>query len=86
MELVDGSAYAVTVSSQPTGQICTVSNGSGTIATADVTDVAVSCEDGVVVPPPSGLDTAIPTMSAWALFMLSMLLGLVAFINRRRLF
>ncbi len=84
-ELADGSAYVVTVSSQPTGQTCTVSNRSGTV-TADVTDVAVSCEDGVVVPPPSGSDTAIPTMSAWALFMLSMLLGLMVFLNRRRLF
>ncbi|WP_354677066.1 NHL repeat-containing protein [Cupriavidus plantarum] len=35
-------AYAVTVSTQPTGQTCTVTHGSGT-ATANVTDVAVSC-------------------------------------------
>ncbi|MGA9572623.1 MAG: hypothetical protein WBS20_01615, partial [Lysobacterales bacterium] len=48
-ELTQGSAYAVTVSTQPTGQTCTVSNGSGTIGTADVSDVAVSCVD-VVVP------------------------------------
>jgi 6-phosphogluconolactonase (cycloisomerase 2 family) len=37
-----GGAYAVTVMTQPTGQTCTVANGSGT-ATANVTNVAVSC-------------------------------------------
>jgi hypothetical protein len=37
-----GSAYAVTVATQPAGQTCTVSNGSGT-ATANVTNVAVTC-------------------------------------------
>ncbi|MFC1701360.1 IPTL-CTERM sorting domain-containing protein, partial [Pseudomonadota bacterium] len=84
-ELSDGSVYAVTVSSQPTGQNCTVSNGSGTIATADVTNVAVTCVDGVPIPPPNS-NTSIPTLSTWALVVLSMLLGLMAFLNRRRLF
>jgi len=37
-----GASYNVTVSAQPTGQSCTVSNGSGT-ANANVTNVAVSC-------------------------------------------
>lgn len=41
--LADGSAYAVTVSTAPAGQSCTVGNGSGTIAGADVTNVAVTC-------------------------------------------
>jgi len=40
--LDSGAAYAVTVKTQPTGQTCTVANGSGT-ATADVADVAVTC-------------------------------------------
>ena len=40
--LASGAAYNVTVSSQPTGQTCTVANGSGTVTT-DVTNVAVSC-------------------------------------------
>lgn len=35
-------AYAVTVATQPTGETCTVSSGSGT-ATANVTSVAVAC-------------------------------------------
>ena len=41
--LADGSAYAVTVSTQPEGQTCSVSNGSGTIASANVTNVSVTC-------------------------------------------
>ncbi|MEO8526591.1 MAG: hypothetical protein ABI460_17830, partial [Caldimonas sp.] len=43
--LAAGAAYAVTVSSQPTApdQTCTVTNGSGTIAGADVTNVAIDC-------------------------------------------
>lgn len=38
-----GGAYAVTVEGQPTGGTCTVENGSGT-ATAQITDVSVSCK------------------------------------------
>ena len=41
--LASGSTYKVTVRSQPWGQQCVVTNGSGTIAAADVTDVKVSC-------------------------------------------
>ncbi len=40
--IASGAAYAVTVQTQPTGQICTVTNGSGT-ASANVTNVAVTC-------------------------------------------
>ncbi|GAD24526.1 hypothetical protein [Acidovorax sp. MR-S7] len=39
-----GSAYAVTVKTQPQGQTCAVAQGSGT-ATANVGDVAVRCAD-----------------------------------------
>lgn len=37
-----GTAYAVTVKTQPTGQVCTVTNGTGTVL-AEVTNVAVNC-------------------------------------------
>jgi hypothetical protein len=37
-----GASYAISVSSQPSGQTCTVVNGSGTVATANVS-VQVSC-------------------------------------------
>ncbi len=48
--LVAGSAYEVTVKTQPAGQVCSVSNGSGITGTADVGNVAVTC---VTPPPPS---------------------------------
>jgi uncharacterized repeat protein (TIGR03803 family) len=37
------STYAVTVQTQPTGLICSVSNGTGTIGSAAVTNIAVTC-------------------------------------------
>ncbi len=57
--LADGSTYDVTVGTQPSGQVCYVSNGSGIISSASVTDISVSCftsgsldasfsEDGIV--------------------------------------
>ncbi len=39
----NGSAYAVTIQTQPTGQNCTVSNGSGSVGSSNVTSVSVSC-------------------------------------------
>jgi len=43
--LVRGSAYSVTVSVQPgnPAQTCAVTNGDGTVAGADVTDIEVNC-------------------------------------------
>jgi len=38
-----GTAYAITVQTQPLGETCTVSNGTGTVNGASVTNVAVSC-------------------------------------------
>jgi uncharacterized repeat protein (TIGR03803 family) len=38
-----GSAYSVSVSGQPTEQICTVSAGSGTMGAANVTNIQVNC-------------------------------------------
>ena len=40
-----GNAYSVTVSAQPAGETCAVTNGSGT-ATANVTSVSVACIAG----------------------------------------
>jgi len=42
--IASGSAYNVTVSVQPTGETCTVTNGSGTVGSANVTNVAVACK------------------------------------------
>jgi 6-phosphogluconolactonase (cycloisomerase 2 family) len=48
--LATGTAYAVAVQTQPTGQTCSVANGSGTIGTASVSNVAVTC---AAIPPGS---------------------------------
>ena len=44
-QLTDGSAYVVTVKSQPNtpGQACTVTQGTGTMTPAGVNNVAVAC-------------------------------------------
>ena len=39
----DGGTYKVTVLTQPVGQTCTVTNGVGNVAGADVSNVAVTC-------------------------------------------
>ena len=44
--LASGATYNVTVSTQPTGETCTVTNGSGTVGSANVTNVAVACSAG----------------------------------------
>lgn len=54
--LTSGSAYAVTVLTQPTGQTCTVSSGSGTVS-ANVGNVAVLC----TVDEPAGLGWTLTT-------------------------
>jgi hypothetical protein len=41
--LMNAAAYAVTVKTAPASQICTVGSGSGTVASAAITDVTVSC-------------------------------------------
>jgi hypothetical protein len=44
--LATGAAYNVTVSVPPTGETCTVTNGSGQVGTSNVTNVAVACSTG----------------------------------------
>jgi hypothetical protein len=51
--LAGGSTYSVTVRTQPSGQGCAVANGGGSITSASVTNIAVTCK----VPP------AAPTLS-----------------------
>jgi hypothetical protein len=45
-KLASGATYSVTVGAQPTGETCTVTNGSGTVGSANVTNVAVACSSG----------------------------------------
>src|SRR6202041_2920610 len=44
--LATGATYSVTVGTQPTGETCTVTLGSGTVGSANVTNVAVACSSG----------------------------------------
>ena len=41
--VASGTAYSVTVASQPAGALCAVSNGSGTVSAGNVTSVQVTC-------------------------------------------
>jgi N-acetylneuraminic acid mutarotase len=41
--LIPGTAYAVTVQTAPTGLTCSVANGTGTVGTANVNNVVVTC-------------------------------------------
>ena len=76
-ELDDESGYAVTVLTQPTApdQICTVSNGSGNLAGANVQNVSISClmlyqlsvsvvDMGSVSSSPNGISTCSSNCSA----------------------
>jgi RNase P/RNase MRP subunit p29 len=42
-KVADGSVYGVAVLTQPAGQTCTVTNGTATMGSADVTNVQVNC-------------------------------------------
>lgn len=44
-QLTSGTPYQVSVTTQPIGQTCSVSYGSGTISTANITNVLVNCAD-----------------------------------------
>lgn len=86
-ELLAGVAYDVTVRFQPETQTCTVTNGTGIVAGGPVIGPAVTCVNDVVPPiDPPAPAIPVPTLSQWALIMLSMLLGLMVFSNRKHLF
>jgi 6-phosphogluconolactonase (cycloisomerase 2 family) len=44
--VVSGGTYAVSVSTQPANQVCTVQNGSGTVTSANVTNITITCASG----------------------------------------
>ena len=46
-QLTSGTAYAVTVTTQPGYQQCTVTAGTGTIVNNNITNIAVACTDQV---------------------------------------
>jgi uncharacterized repeat protein (TIGR03803 family) len=47
--LSSGTSYSVTVQTQPTGLICSVSNGTGTVGAADVTSVSIACVSNTTI-------------------------------------
>jgi hypothetical protein len=49
--LASGAAYSVTVVTQPSApaQVCTVANGSGIVASSDITNVAITCMAGMTL-------------------------------------
>jgi len=48
LQLANGSTYAVTITTQPRGQVCTITGGTGT-ATANVTSITVTCKSDVTI-------------------------------------
>jgi Bacterial Ig-like domain/Putative esterase len=53
--VADGAAYGVTVKTNPSGQTCTISDADGTVTSANVTDVGVTCaaSSGTTSPMPA---------------------------------
>ncbi len=47
--VAEGATYAVTVQSQPVSQVCTISNGSGTIGAGDTHDISVNCATSMAI-------------------------------------
>jgi hypothetical protein len=47
--LASGATYDVTINTQPTGESCTVTNGTGIIGSANVTNVVVTCGQPSIV-------------------------------------
>lgn len=80
--VVQGSAFAVTVQTQPAGQTCTVTSGTG-VANSNVTNVSINCraDSG----PGTGGVQAVPTLGQWGLLLLIALAGLLGWRMQRRL-
>ncbi len=74
----DGSSYAVTIATQPASQTCSVNDGSGSLAGADVSKVLVSC---VNVLPPTTI-AQVPTSPLW---LLGIMAGLLSVLGIRKL-
>jgi len=43
VQLPNGSTYTVLIATEPTGQLCTITNGTGTISSAPVNNIAITC-------------------------------------------
>jgi hypothetical protein len=47
--VASGVGYRVTISSTPSNEVCSITNGTGTVGSGDVTDIAVSCAPPVAI-------------------------------------
>jgi hypothetical protein len=56
--LAEGATYNVSILTQPATQTCTVSNGSGTVGSSNVTNVSVSCSTNTTT-----LSTSVSTLA-----------------------
>ena len=65
--IASGSAYAVTVFTQPTSpsQTCTVTNGSGPVGSANVSNVAVACVNNIFHVIDSNIGVGVPGVDAY---------------------
>jgi len=61
--IASGNPYSVTVLTQPSGQTCIVSTGSGTMPSSNVTNVSVTCTDNPITPTPTPTPTQSVTTS-----------------------
>jgi hypothetical protein len=44
VKVADGAPYGITILTQPTGQTCAIANGTGTMGSADINNVQVTCQ------------------------------------------
>jgi hypothetical protein len=73
---VAGTSYNVTVTGQPAGEICIVTNGAGTVAlNTAVTDVLVTCQPSPASP--------VSTLGSWAMGLMAALITLASVKARR---
>lgn len=70
--LIGGSTYAVTITTQPSGQTCTVSGGSGIYSIGTPPNVSITCANT----PAPGPSSPIPTLGEWG--QIIMMLAMIA--------
>jgi serine/threonine protein kinase, bacterial len=49
VNLPSGTAYSLSITSQPLGQLCSITNASGTVGSAGVSNVAIACANSLTV-------------------------------------
>jgi hypothetical protein len=79
--LATGQSYNVTVATQPAGMTCSVANGTGTVASSNITTVSVTCaavalaQMGSVVEGTGSIVVSLPSTTAGNLLVLTLALN-----------